>query len=235
MLLSIQLSSTSEVLYDQTLYCHCNAASISSDALRVRTDHCCYHYYLTLLQAQISFVDERGFVINNKDGRLHGRLGPSLFGNGGHMHFSILQQQQQQQSAAAAAAAVTQSTVTTVPPPPPAQRGASDDLMNSPVKSLSSVLSSSSLGSPTVAHSASNSSAGNSTTTAATAGAAAVGTAAGSVSGASSMAAAASARPAVCYGDACVMVAKKVRPKREGVTRAHVTHFRRRQQRCVHC
>jgi hypothetical protein len=169
---------------------------------------------LLLLSTQISFVDERGFVINNKDGRLHGRLGPSLFGNGGHMHFSILQQEQQ-----SAAATVTQSTVTTMPPPPPpAQRGASDDalLTNSPVKSLSSVLSSPSLGSPTVGHSTAN----NSTTTNNTAA-----TASSSV--------AAPTRPAVCYGDACVMVAKKVRPKREGVTRAHVTHFRRRQQRYV--
>eukprot|EP00953_Heterococcus_sp_UTEX-ZZ885_P000431 759-Heterococcus_DN1.PRE.1 len=171
---------------------------------------------ILLFGDEISFVDERGFVINNKDGRLHGRLGPSLFGNGGHMHFSILQQQQQQ---SAAAATVTHSTVTTIPPPlPPAQRGASDDalLTNSPVKSFSSVLSSSSLGSPTVSHSTAN----NSTTTSTAAAAAS-----------SSMAS--STRPAVCYGDACVMVAKKVRPKREGVTRAHVTHFRRRQQRYV--
>jgi hypothetical protein len=168
---------------------------------------------LLLPLLQISFVDERGFVINNKDGRLHGRLGPSLFGNGGHMHFSILQQQQ----SAAAATTVTQSTVTTMPPPPPpAQRGASDDALNSPVKSLSSVLSSSSLGSPTVGHSANNSN--SNSTTAVTS---------------SSMAA--PTRPAVCYGDACVMVAKKVRPKREGVTKAHVTHFRRRQQRYVRC
>ena len=29
---------------------------------------------------EISLVDDRGMVWNNKDGRLHGRLGPSLFG-----------------------------------------------------------------------------------------------------------------------------------------------------------
>lgn len=31
---------------------------------------------------EISLVDDRGMVWNNKDGRLHGRLGPSLFGEG---------------------------------------------------------------------------------------------------------------------------------------------------------
>ena len=32
---------------------------------------------------EISLVDDRGMVWNNKDGRFHGRLGPSIFGKGG--------------------------------------------------------------------------------------------------------------------------------------------------------
>jgi hypothetical protein len=38
---------------------------------------------------EVSFVDDHGMVWNNKDGRLHGRLGPTLFGNGGHMHMTF--------------------------------------------------------------------------------------------------------------------------------------------------
>ncbi|CAN0102753.1 unnamed protein product, partial [Ectocarpus fasciculatus] len=38
------------------------------------------------------------------------------------------------------------------------------------------------------------------------------------------------AAAAILYGDSCEMVAKKVRPHREGVVRAPVTHFRRRHQ-----
>lgn len=35
---------------------------------------------------------------------------------------------------------------------------------------------------------------------------------------------------AIRYGDVCEMVAKKIRPRREGVVRAPVTHLRRRRQ-----
>ena len=35
---------------------------------------------------EISLVDDRGMVWNNKDGRHHGRLGPSLFGESLYMY-----------------------------------------------------------------------------------------------------------------------------------------------------
>lgn len=42
---------------------------------------------------EIHFVDDRGMVWNNKDGRFHGRLGPCTFGNGGMMHLILTKHQ----------------------------------------------------------------------------------------------------------------------------------------------
>lgn len=52
----------------------------------------------------------------------------------------------------------------------------------------------------------------------------------GSAGGGSEGSTAPETPPAVLYGDTCEMVAKKMRPRREGVIRAPVTHFRRRHQ-----
>eukprot|EP00752_Nemacystus_decipiens_P011704 g10386.t1 len=116
---------------------------------------------------EISLVDDRGMVWNNKDGRLHGRLGPSLFGNGGHMQLKLHKRL--------------------------------DDSKDDSSRSNGG----SSLASPEAP--------------------AGKGGAGGSVGGTE-------APPAILYGDTCEMVAKKVRPHREGVVRAPVTHFRRRHQ-----
>ncbi|CAN0525434.1 unnamed protein product, partial [Ectocarpus sp. 12 AP-2014] len=95
------------------------------------------------------------------DGRLHGRLGPSLFGNGGHMRLKLCK--------------------TPKPPPESGRVVRSSSTPASPVQD-------------------------------------------GGTGREGEDAA------AIWYGDSCEMVAKKVRPHREGVVRAPVTHFRRRHQ-----
>eukprot|EP00903_Cladosiphon_okamuranus_P015503 g14313.t1 len=109
---------------------------------------------------EISLVDDRGMVWNNKDGRLHGRLGPSLFGNGGHMQLKLQKRPDENPSGSRSSLASPESR---------SGRG------GSPVGGMETP-------------------------------------------------------GAILYGDTCEMVAKKVRPHREGVVRAPVTHFRRRHQ-----
>ncbi|CAM9246913.1 unnamed protein product, partial [Chrysoparadoxa australica] len=109
---------------------------------------------------EMSLVDDRGMVWNNKDGRLHGRLGPSLFGNGGYMHLTLHKKPQRKGSIQTA---VPKGTDIGADGLKGAENGISsteEDIM-------------------------------------------------------------------VKWGDNCVLVAKKVRPNRQGVVRAPVTHFRR--------
>lgn len=115
---------------------------------------------------EISLVDDRGMVWNNKDGRLHGRLGPSLFGNGGHMQLKFLKKIDPSSENKEAASSSSS------PEPPTKGGGGTEGIRGSSKEGPA----------------------------------------------------------AIKYGDTCELIAKKIRPRREGVIRAPVTHFRRRHQ-----